>query len=504
VLEGRAADTKFVGTIAFVGKLIGIAAGLAFQVIVTRRLEPPSFGLYHLVLSVVTYFAVPVAAISYWSARDCARGSKAVPTALISGIGLSFASVVAYVAFSFLLSGWVDLQFIPFVVGAIVLILTCEGTIVHAIAATVKPHVVGYLEIVRESVKVLAGFVFVHLFRLELIGALLSWVTSLLSAAGLGLALLGERAGGKFDWTAVKRWMRGWWLPIFGNGAALLVTLDVLVVAALSSMISVSYLSAATVISSVVLYTIALTSALYPQLLAGGSEENIDEAFRFWLLFSVPMTLGLSSLAPAIAHVLRQEYAVAYLAIAFRVVGAFFITFGDILIYITAGHEKLLADDVPEGKPISSSSTFRVITVRLVTNLVYIGSIFMLIHFLTMSDLDVAIAVAFLYLLLSIISLVPKYLIARSLARFHLPVLPLVRYVACFVPSLVFLWLFYPFGAFSERISDVLLNLVPPIAGAATLYFISAFLVDPYFRGVVSSVVTWVVGEPRTTHSSEE
>jgi len=239
---------------------------------------------------------------------------------------------------------------------------------------------------------------------------------------------------------------------------------------------------------------------LYPQMLVGGSGKNVDEAFRFWLLFSVPITLGICSLAPAFAYVLRKEYAVAYLVIILRTLASFFVTFGDIMVYAASGHEKLSPESGSSGKPLASSSTLKMVVVKLVSGLLYLGVIFLVLHSTTLGDVGSAILVALTYALVSVMSLIPLYSIARSLLRFRLPMESLARYALYFVPSLVLIWVFYPTGAFSERILDVLINLFPIILASAVLYFSVALALDPYFRQMVQSFISRLTR--RKQHSS--
>jgi len=487
-------DTKRIGIVNFAGRMLAIVAGLAFQIIVTRRLEPVDFALYHLTLNTVSTFVIPVSLITYWSSRDSARGNMVVPTALLSGLCLSLVASAAYLIFSYFFSESLGVEFGPFLLGSVILVLTYESTIVQAISSTVRPHVVGYMEITKEMLKVLAGFFCVYVLKLSLIGSLLSWIISVLSQLALGLSMIRDKVRGGFDGRAVRRWLTAAWLPTAANVANILSALDLLVLAALSSMMAVSYFSMASVLSSVILHTIALASALYPQMLVGGSEVHVDEALRFWLLFAVPMSIGLSSLAPAIAHVLRKDYAQAHCAIVLQTVGAFFLVLGDILAIVTSGQEKLSADAVGAGKPISSSSTFRMILVRLISSFIYIASITACLSLLAFGDVDAANVASLIYALVAAISLLPKWAITRSVIRFRAPIGSFLRYAVCFVPSLAFIWAFYPTGAFSERISEVLINLLPVIAVSALLYFATAAVIDPYFRGIVSTALDRVKG----------
>src|ERR671933_213080 len=56
--------------------IFSVFNGLVFILLVTRHLTQHDFGLWQLILSIITYSALPNVVVDYWAIRDIARGQR--------------------------------------------------------------------------------------------------------------------------------------------------------------------------------------------------------------------------------------------------------------------------------------------------------------------------------------------------------------------------------------------------------------------------------------------
>jgi len=81
---------RYSGLINYFATLISFITGLAFTLIVTRKLLVEEFGLWVLITSIVNIFYYPVACVNYWAIRGIAREvPKAFGTAFFFSVSYS-------------------------------------------------------------------------------------------------------------------------------------------------------------------------------------------------------------------------------------------------------------------------------------------------------------------------------------------------------------------------------------------------------------------------------
>src|ERR1035441_2110223 len=90
------------GFVVFAFRIVSIFTGLIFLLMMTRTLSTSQFGLWEVVVDLVTFASYPAGLLVYWATRDIARGKLLGKTALGMNLALSAGGMVLYVGLSFL------------------------------------------------------------------------------------------------------------------------------------------------------------------------------------------------------------------------------------------------------------------------------------------------------------------------------------------------------------------------------------------------------------------
>lgn len=72
--EDKGVRLRYSGLIIFSSRVLSTAVGLAFALIVVRRLSPVDYGLWQFIGALAPYFTLPSTSLPYWALRDVAEG----------------------------------------------------------------------------------------------------------------------------------------------------------------------------------------------------------------------------------------------------------------------------------------------------------------------------------------------------------------------------------------------------------------------------------------------
>jgi len=85
-----------------------------------------------------------------------------------------------------------------------------------------------------------------------------------------------------------------------------------------------------------------------------------------------------------------------------------------------------------------------------------------------------------------------RWSIARKVMKFDFPWANLARYFIAAGAMTIFLLLFYPSRAYSEKIWYVLSNLLPVIGAGALIYFSIAYIIDRDSKALINSTFAYL------------
>jgi hypothetical protein len=487
---------RYAGLVAFFAKMLSALTGLVFVVLVTSRLSVFDFGVWTLISKVVGYCAFPALIVTFWVTRYTARGIRSGRTGFVSVFILSLITTGLYFAVAFFLSqvfgrnsGYV-LFF--FVLAAVQVFLYSHTALMEGIAAGVSPERASYGFLMFEVSKVILGGLLVGFLGLSLAGAIVSVaIAQILQGTYLALLFRPELKD-KINFAMIKNWVRHSWISTLIQVNGLIINLDFSVVALfMASPLPLAFYGAAGTVASVVTYASWISSGLYPRLLSGGSSSDVRQTLDLVLLFLIPLSLGVSILAPQLLSVLKVDYVsstpILYLLVASNATNAVYVV-GDSAL---AGTDNVVElNDRLTFRDYRQSHLFTVVKTNLLLALGYIGLLFVLGAFRNSNWDPITLGEfwALAYLAMNIGVGTIKLWYARKVMPLTVHKRSLVKYIVASIPFSLALLL----GARYIHPASVSRRLIlgPELVGigiaALMIYFSVLYLLDSNFRDLVA------------------
>jgi O-antigen/teichoic acid export membrane protein len=437
------------------------------------------FGIWQNIGDWLGYFAIMATVIPTWSLRYIARGDKnAAKTGIVLNSLIGTPLMLAYLMFSGHMAGFVGASPLIYAVASIQVLGLYLIPAFESIANALKPEVIAYGQILRETVKVGSAYLLIMGLRLGIMGAIMT-VTIVYSVDIIYLAArfpwVLKR---KLDLSLLRDWFKGSILTLYNIGVYQLWTFDMLMLALIASVNARAYYGAAFTIGSMISYSIALSVALYPKLLAGGGVKEIETAFRLTLMFAVPMTVGVIVYAQPYLTILNPIYTPAKPILILLACSFFLGCFTRIYRTIVYGLEKVDARGRLTLKQLMKSSFFLLPTIGLILAAIYLPMLYFILSRMIKEPIEAGIAVALLTLVFHILRVIVFSRISKRTIEFSLPMKALGRYfVASAVMAFILLVLPTP--------TRILYVFAGTLVGVTT-YFLVLTLIDQETRGIIS------------------
>ncbi len=484
---------RYSGIVAFSANILSVLTGLIFSVVVTRRLSVQEFGTWQFYSSSLAYFALPSYIVNYWLTRNIGRGKSAVNSALTFNAVFSWLATILFFATSIVLTNYAYASNEVIIVFGIWLLTSYLSSTTDAAASGSLPHLYGYGVAVFELAKVISGAILVAWLRLGLAGAVISVDIALLLRFVLLYFLVPESLKGRIGFSEAFGWLRRFWIPLTSVLPGLIFSLDVILVTIITgNPTSAAYVRASTTFSMVILFSNSLSIALYPKLLSGGGRKEIEDSLKMVMMFAIPMFLGIFFLAEPLLYLLRAQYATAVWVLRAYATLHFLGTIKAILITILLGTEKVDIDETATYKEFSSSSLMKVPMADILNSSIYIGVILVSSFWLNSIGTEpvmLSLSLAVIYIVAMLPFLLYYWRASKRRVEYSFPVGSLARYLAAGSVMVCFLLFFFPTGAMSEQIFNVMVSLLPVIGVSAILYFSVLIAIDGETRQLVVLVL---------------
>lgn len=482
----------YAGFISFASKIFSVLTGLIFTLTVTRRLSTSDFGVWTLIGYLASYFTWPSWITRFWATRYTARNVVNAPkTAIMTNLMISTVIALAYLPLGAYIAHQTGADRTPFMLyGLFVFLSPIEDTL-ESVAQAKRPQAIGFAFVFYETTKVICGFLLVASLRLGLVGATLSVLLALtIQISSLLTRLFDLVFNGRFELGLARRWMRHGWLGVYNNLPGVLSGLDRFVIVTLAgASISIAYLGAVTTLSTAISYTSSLAIALYPRLLSGGGERDIDRAFRMVLMFLIPASLGIFWLSEPSLALFRQEYVVARLCLYFFVSASFLSVLENIVNTSLMGTEMADTSEKVSFKDFRNSRLFRLPTINLISLMFYLPAVVVLSLVYHQDQLWLANAWSLLILGTQIAVLAAKLVYARRSIQLKIPVFDTLKFVLSSLIMIFIVSIVWRGGDYSDPIFLLISGLTPTIVAGVASYFSTLYLIDREFRRVVTRII---------------
>jgi len=299
------------GLVSLGAGTLTLGLGLAFGVILARGLPPEAYGAWGAVWALMAYALMADPVVSYWAARECARGEAAGRTALSASAALSCGAAGAYVAMSYALSPQgVDAASIA--LAAVIVPAEMARRAIASVTLSHAPHAVECAVAAGSAAKVALALALVTEMGMGLEGAIASALAGSAAGAAALACVSRGRLGGAPDWARARAWLRRSWLPAWHGLVPALSRSDVVVFTAVTgSLGGVAYWVAARTVALIAAHAERAGTALYPSLLAGGARAGVREGLSLVLYAMFPLAAMASALAVPAMRALGEGYAAA-------------------------------------------------------------------------------------------------------------------------------------------------------------------------------------------------
>ena len=494
------------GLLLFLSRIISVATGLAFTIMITRSVPDVEYGVWtNIINDIVAYFTLLSAILPFWVMRFFARGYKdSAKTGIFANFLLGTISTLIYISFiPFLLPLLhIPSDYLPvYLLASIHIVEIYLLSAFQSILRVTRIETLSYGLVIEEVIRVGLGYWLIMHLEMGLQGAMLALICAFFVQALVYFYVSKENLHGKIEWVYVKEWMKGSVANLYNIvGQRIAAFAPILLIILCGEEVGLkarAFYGASFTIAAIINYTIYLVFALYPRLLIQEKSEDVSESFKLFFMFALPMTVGATVLADSFLTILGKgyvagelvDYSVATPVLRLLAPSMFAVSISQVLNFVIFGTEKFDLEARIPLKKLIRSKIFVVFTLPYLKAIIVLPALyFVLSLFGADQAVTSALYAAQLMLVANVVLLIIRAILARKMLIFFFPWKNLLKYsFASAIMAGFLLSTEHP-----TRISSVLLHTL--VAGA--IYFVVLLVIDKDTRGLVKAVI----GEIKQIH----
>ena len=329
----------------FAARMLSVATGLAFTLMLTRATTEQQYGIWSNINDIIAYFAFLAPAFPFWAMRFAARNKEgAIKTGFLANLTISIIATIIYlplIPLIMLLLGISQTYMIIYLIASMQIIETYLMTMLEACLRAKLPQAVGYGLLIEEICKVLLAYTLIIKLQQPLLGALLSILIAYSIQIAYYLKLLSKELKQPIKWNYVKEWLKGSTINIYYSVGDRIAALIFIMLIIYGGQAARGQYQAAMTITNIIMYSSYLSFALYPKLLAENSIQDITTSLKTVLMFAIPMTAGAIALSNSYLIILNKIYEEAAPVLIVLAVGAFVQIISQFFSSVLLGLEKI-------------------------------------------------------------------------------------------------------------------------------------------------------------------
>ena len=426
---------QYSGVIIFASKILSIATGLIFTLLLIRSLENPEaqFGVWSNIFDLTMYFTLLATALPFWTTRFVAREKEgAIKTGLIANLIIGLIAVALYLPLVPIVTSTLNIHesyiILYFAASAQIIELYLINAL-HACLRAKQPQAVGYGLLIGEICKIALAYTLIVKFQQPLLGAMLSIIVATSIQIFYYAKLLSEELKQKIRWEYVKEWLKGSVANIYniaGNQIAAFIFILLFIYGGKAA--RGNYATAA-IIANIIAYSFFLSFALYPKLLAKKSLEDITTSLKMVLMFAIPMTAGVMAMPDSYLTILDPAFKAAAPVLFLLAVNAFISTMSQFFTSVLFGVEKLDEKARIPLRQLSRSNIFKVFTLPYIHSVITLPTAFYVLTNLTLNPVEAALYVTIINMTAGFAMFLVLYAIVRKAIKIDIPWKNIVKYV---------------------------------------------------------------------------
>lgn len=488
-MEKKKIRTHYSGAIIFAVKLMTVATGIVFALIVANYLPQAEYGVWGIFNILIPYFTLMSGAISFWTMRFVARGMEgATKTGIVANTILGSVAALVYLALLPIISPTFGLEayLLAYVILAAHMVEMYLITVLESCLQGTQPEFVGYGLLIGEILKVTFCYVFIIQLQLGLLGVVLSIVVAFAIKTGFYIKTVVSELKQRLMFGYIKEWIKGSAFNLYNIVGDRIAAILFLMLTIYGTEIAASYYYATSQIANIIAYSTFLAFALTPKLLAESKIGEATVSLKLVLMFAIPMTAGVLALPGSYLVFLKTsgEYVVAVPVLVILGIDALVLTVSTVFNMILFGIEKV---DEKARIPLSEivrSRLFIVFSLPYIHSAITLPAAFYALTFLAHNDpLQVAIFVTGINVVGHLAMFFIQYYVLHKAVKLTIPWRSIGKYSVSSAVMAAMLYLVHP----TRRLPTLIFTA---IGGAAYLGILLA--IDSETRVLVRSVLELV------------
>ncbi len=318
------------GLVVFASKLLSVASGLAFQLMVARGTTELEYDLWFNLRDILAYFTLLSTALPFWTMRFVARHKEgAIRTGVLANLAVSAVAAAIYLpSVPFLTSvlGVGQEYLILYFIAAVQIMELYTINALQACLQARTPHAIGYGLLIAEACKVGLGYLLIIVFKQPLMGALVSLITAYSLQITFYVRLLRIDLKQHLRTKYIKDWLKGSVANIYTVVGNQIANFVFIMLFAYGGEGARGRFGLAAQVANIVAYSSFLSFALYPKLLAERKKEDITASLRMVLLFAIPMAAGAIVLSDSYIIIMKSIYRDASIVLSILAIDALIVT----------------------------------------------------------------------------------------------------------------------------------------------------------------------------------
>ncbi len=465
-----------------------------FAVIVLRKLTVEDYGLFNVILALIALFQ-PIPQIwNMWVSRFYARKKYDIAYTGYS-ITLMYSILSSLLLIILMLIVLPSQKLSPqilFFSSLIVLSQVIYSTHV-AILTNKKPYVVGYIDILGETLRVLFVYFFVVILRTGLEGVLLGIAMAIsikTLVSFIYMIYIKALSKPSLSFKNISLFLKNAYIPLINiissqlrnSGERLITSLTT------NSMLYPAYLGVSYIPRSFIRGgTQAFSRGLVPRLLRGGSRTDIEDVMKIISILSLLFSGSFIIYAKLILSMFRKEYLDAYpLFILYSIA---FILDVYILFFSTVSTSLERSDLKYSGFNLRKTILFKVPFIRFLSNITYlsVASIsFITLYYIGLKDPVLLLApYPVLLIFVNIPVLYKMYYLAKKQIDFSIP----WREIGSSLCGLLIVYIYSIITGYINYMVKSIYSDLPMIIWIAisslAIYVIVLYILSPWFRELI-------------------
>jgi hypothetical protein len=396
-------------------------------------LTKQEYGIWANIFDLVNYFLLLSGIFPFWAIRFIARGKQgAAKTGLFANLVISLISTTLYVSLTPFLTGAFRIGG-PYVV--MYLIAFAQIINVHlvlifeSVLRATKPQAVGYGLLIEETTKLALAYVLIVRLEQLFLGALLSIIISTTIQVVYYVSITKNELRQKTQWTYVKEWLKGSTVNLYNAVGSQLSSTTIMMLFLLGGQEARGNYQAALTFANVIGYSLLLSYALYPKLLAENNLKEATSSLKTVLMFAIPITTIVMVTSPSLLIVLNIEYSEAQPILLLLAIDAFILLIQQFYTSVIFGTEKLDEKATIPLRKLARSKIFKVFTMPYLQAAISLPTtIIILTRFASGQPVLSAIYVTTINLTAHGISLLIQYVMMHNTVRIAIPWRNIAKY----------------------------------------------------------------------------